>query len=226
MDGQRIQDLISRGMGTAARQVGMSCDAYRPSGTLDPLAPANRYLRLQAAFDAEDPAFRRSNAYGRAVWYGVFDSAYTRPGDYLVECESGRTWFIAAQPALLPVICVLTNRVVSFARPARPEEPGANSYGGITRGNLVPLMGNWPASVLAGGFGGREPADLPADVRLGGYDVLVPAAPRDPLGRGSGIAVALRVDDLMSDDLGWKYVLSSAELSELGWRLSVKLATT
>ena len=224
MDGARVQDLISRGMGIAARMVGVRCDAYRPSGSADPLAPTNRFLQLTAAFNAADPSFRRAQPYDRPVWYGVFDSAYTAPGDYLAECRGTRRWFVAAQPPLLPVLCVLTNRIVSFCRPLGPCAAGINSYGGVQRTELVPLLVNWPASVLAGGTGEREPAELPADVRVGGYSVLLPAA---PAGRGCLVAQAvLRTDDLMSDDLGRNYVVSSAELSELGWRLLVKLATT
>jgi len=225
MDGVRLQDLISRGMGTAARLSGVVCDAFRPPGAADPLLPSNRFLRLAAAFNAEDPKFRRANAYGRPVWYGVFDSAYTRPGDYLAECDGTRVWFVAMQPALLPVVCVLTNRVISLARPAAPALPGINSYGGVIRANLEPLLSNWPASVLAGGTGEREPAELPADVRLGGYSVILPAPPPIVLGNDAS-RVVLRPDDLMTDDLGRTYVVSSAELSELGWRLLVKLATT
>ena len=226
MDGPRLQDLISRGMGMAARQAGVVCDAYRPCDGFNPLAPTNRYLQLTAAFNAEDPGFRRANAYGRPVWYGVFDSAYTRPGDYLAERDGTRVWFIARQPWLLPVVCVLTNRVVSFARPAAPMLPGINSYGGVLRANLVPLLVDWPASLLAGGTGEREPAELPSDVRLGGYSVLVPAGPRLTAACDGASQTTLRADDLMTDDLGRNYVVSSAELSEMGWRLLVKLATT
>lgn len=224
MDAARVQDLISRGMGIAARMVGVLCDAYRPSGIANPLAPVNRFLRLTAAFNAEDPSFRRAQVYGKPVWYAVFDSAYTVPGDYLVECGGTRTWFVAAQPTLLPVVCVLTNRVVSFYRPAGPVAAGINGYGGVQRTELMPLLVGWPANVLAGGTGEREPAELPSDVRLGGYSVLLPAPAAKP---GYSVAqTVLRTDDLMSDDLGRNYVVSSAELTELGWRLLVKLATT
>jgi hypothetical protein len=226
MDSTRLQDLISRGMGTAARRAGVICDAYRPCDAANPLVPINRYLQLTAAFNAEDPGFRRANAYGRPVWYGVFDSAYTRPGDYLAERDGTRVWFIAAQPLLLPVVCVLTNRVVSFGRPAAPMLPGINSYGGVLRANLVPLLVDWPASVLAGGTAEREPAELPSDVRLGGYSVLLPAGPRSTTGNDEVSLTTLRADDLMADELGRNYVVSSAELSEMGWRLLVKLATT
>jgi len=225
MDGARLQDLISRGMGTAGRVTGVACDAYRPCGAADPLAPKNRFLRLSAAFNAEDPSFRRANAYGRPVWYGVFDSAYTRPGDYLAECGGGRVWFVAMQPPLLPVVCVLTNRVMSFARPAAPMLPGVNGYGGVTRATMVPLLTNWPASLLGGDAGEREPAELPGDVHLGGYTVLLPP-PQASQKHDAASAIVLRVDDLMTDDLGRSYVTSSAELSALGWRLTAKPATT
>lgn len=192
----------------------------------DPLRPANRILRLTAAFNAEDPKFRGAADYGKPVWYGVFDSAYTRPGDYLVEQASARTWFIAAQPHLLPIVCVLTGRVVSIFRPAAPGLPGANGYGGLNRRDLRPLLRNWRASVLAGGAGEREPARLPADVRVGGYKVLLPASAKVGMPDRRELQDTLRADDLMTDDLGRNYVISSAELTDLGWRLSVTLSST
>src|SRR5579875_583148 len=118
MDPNLLQDAISRGMGVAARALGQSCDAYRPSGPGNPLGIANRYLRLPASFNAQDPSYARPNGYGRALWFGVFDAAYTQPGDYLVGPMG--TYFIAAQQALLPVLCVQTNRVLNALRPAAP----------------------------------------------------------------------------------------------------------
>lgn len=225
MDGQHLQDLISRGMGTAARLTGVPCDVYRPSGTVEPLRAANRFLRLPAAFNAEDPNFHTAADYAKPVWYGVFDSAYTRPGDYLVEHGTARTWFVADQPHLLPIVCVLTSRTVSVFRPEAPGLPRAASYGGANRRTLEPLLLNWPASVIAGGAGERTPARLPADVRVGGYRVLLP--PSATLGRADAgtLQNVLRADDLMSDDLGRNYVISSAELTELGWRIAVKLSS-
>lgn len=213
-------------MGSAARVIGVTCDAYRPAGVADPLRPANRFLRLPAAFNAEDPKFLGAPDYGKPVWYGVFDSAYTRPGDYLVEVGTARTWFVAAQPHLLPIVCVLTNRVVSICRPIGPGLPGATGYGGVNRQSLEPLLSNWPASLLAGGVGEREPARLPGDVRVGGYRVLIPVSAATARAQNGALPDLLRVDDLMSDDLGRNYVVASAELTELGWRLEVKLSST
>ncbi len=129
MDPAQLQDRVHRGLNTAARAVGADTDAYRPSGTSDPLAARNRFLRLRAAFTSRDGGFAHPVMYGDALWYGIFDAAYTRPGDYLVQADS--VWFIAAQQRLLPVLCVLTNRIVSFWRPAAPSTTGVNTYGGI-----------------------------------------------------------------------------------------------
>src|SRR5215472_6287743 len=115
MDPAWLTDRVYRGLNAAARQTGADTDAYRPSGAADPLAPTNRFLRLRAAFTARDGRFAHPNAYGDALWYGIFDAAYTRPGDYLAQADG--VWFIASQPRLLPVLCVQTNRIVSFWRP-------------------------------------------------------------------------------------------------------------
>ncbi len=207
----RLQDRISRGLGAAARHIGAAYDAYRPVGATDPLAPANRYLRLPAAFDAEDPTFKRPSGYGRATWFGIFDSAYTQPGDYLRG--PGGTFFVAAQQALLPSLCVLANRVVSLSRPAAPTVPGMNSYGGILLATATPLLTGWPASILTAGSG--TVGDLPGDAGIPSWTMLLPQTP-----------VALRAADLIRDDLGRAYVIGTAEYTALGWRILAKQAAT
>ncbi|MEJ0016757.1 MAG: hypothetical protein WDN25_09335 [Acetobacteraceae bacterium] len=201
-------------MNAAARALGADTDAYRPVGTARPLAMANRFLRLRAAFTAPDGKFARPNTYGDALWHGVFDAAYTRPGDYLVQQPS--IWFIAAQQRLLPVLCVQTNRIVSFSRPAAPSSTGINEYGGATTATNDLLLEDWPASVLGATGGGRTETDLPGDGSVPTWTVLLPATP----------GLVLRPSDLMSDDLGRNAVVAAAELSGLGWRVTVKQATT
>ena len=138
-------------------------DAYRPRGTSEPLSRANRFLRLPAAFTGPDGKFAKPNGYGDALWFGVFDAAYTRPGDYLVQ-DSG-TWFVAAQQPLLPVLCVQTNRTVSFMRPAAPGGVGINTYGGVALSTATPLIGGWPASVLGASAGAAPPPTCRATAR-------------------------------------------------------------
>ena len=211
MQQSRLQDRIARGLGAAARHIGAPYDAFRPASARNPIAAANRYLRLPAAFDAEDPAFRHAAGYGRATWFGVFDSAYTQPGDYL--CGPGGVFFIAAQQALLPNLCVLTNRTLSVSRPAAPAMPGINGYGGVALATAEPLLAAWPASVLSAGSGSA--GDLPGDARIPSWTVLLP-----------GATVGLRGGDLIHDDLGRTYVIGTAERSALGWRILAKQAAT
>ena len=214
MNPDRLQDLIYRGMGRAALKTGQLYNAFRPSGNTNPCAATNRYLQLRAAFNATDPRFVRANTYGHPVWYGVFDSAYTLPGDYLIEHDTGRTFFIASQPPLLPVVTVLAERIVSVLRPGGPTGFGVQAYGGVEIAAASLLLGNWPASMIEGGNGGgaRYAGDLPADVRLTAFTLLLPTLP----------GIVPRVEDLVEDDLGRNFVVSSAELSELGWRLVVR----
>lgn len=214
MDAERLADRIRWGLNLAGRSLGLVTDVYRSQSPDDPLARTNRFLRLHAAFTGTDQAFSHTNAYGNALWYGVFDAAYTCPGDYLVQ-ESG-TWFVASQPKLLPVLCVRTDRVVTFSRPSAQTSTGINGYGGITANNVVPLMTNWPASVLALSSGTQPQANLPGDNAVASWTVLLPSC------RG----IILRPADLMSDDLGRTAVVTSAELTDLGWRAAVKQVTT
>jgi hypothetical protein len=214
MDPTELQDRIYRGLNAAARAIGADTDAYRPSGLSDPLTPVNRFLRLRAAFTTDDGSFAHPNKYGDALWYGVFDAAYTRHGDYLVQEQA--TWFVAVQQRLLPVLCVQTNRVVSFLRPAAPSSTGVNTYGGMTDATNTPLLTNWPASVLGAAGRGHPESDLPSDSSIPYWTVLLPAY----------AGVTLRPSDLLTDDLGRTAVVAAAELSDLGWRITVKQATT
>jgi hypothetical protein len=214
MDATILQDRASRGLGVAARRVGARTDAFRPRGVSDPLAPANRFLRLHAAFSAPDGRFQRPNAYGSPLWHGTFDTAYTKPGDYLVQPAG--TWFVAAQQPLLPVLCVETNRIASFVRPAAPGGVGVNGYGGVALSTATPLLSRWPASVLTAGSGMRPSANLPSDSTTATWTVLLPAI------RG----IVLRPADLMTDDLERTGTISTAELTDLGWRLTVKQTST
>jgi len=214
MTAHKLEDRIRWGMNVAARATGAVTSAYRPHGAENPLAPENRFLRLHAAFCGIDGRFGRPNGYGNALWRGIFDAAYTQPGDYLAQQEV--VWFIAAQPRLLPTLCVRTNRIISFTRPGAQATTGVNSYGGITSANVTLLMSNWPASVLAATREARPLANLPGDTAVSLWTVLLPSC----------AGVVLRTADLMSDDLGRSGVVATTELTDLGWRLAVKQATT
>jgi hypothetical protein len=211
MQYHHLQDRIARGLGAAARHIGAPYDAFRPTSVNNPLAAPNRYLRLPAAFDSDNPNFKHATGYGRATLYGIFDSAYTQPGDYL-RGPAG-TFFIASQQALLPNLCVLTNRVLNLFRPAAPTTPGVNIYGGVLIATATPLLTGWPGSILTAGSG--APGDLPSDAKIPSWTVLLPDTP-----------VPLRASDLIQDDLGRTYTIGTAEYSALGWRILAKQAAT
>ena len=215
LPGEAVPDSIRRALGLAARAVGGWCDVFRPVGAGAALAAGNQIIRLPAAF-ANPRGFAASVAYGEALWQGVFDAAYTRPGDYL-QGQDG-VFFIASQPRLGPLLCVKTNRVLNFRRPAAPVLAGMNRYVGVQDAVADRLLTGWPASVLAAGSGGRGalPGDAPASRSdMGGWAVLLPNA-----------NIVLRPGDLAHDDLGRTAVVASAELTGLGWRLHMKQAAS
>ena len=204
-----LQDRVQRGLGVAARRIGAVHDVLRPRGNGPPLARANRVLRLHASFNAEDPSYRKPQGFGRSMWWGVFDSAYTRCGDYLAGHDA--TYFVAAQQALLPVQCVRTNRVVTAWRPLGAGGAGASGYGGVRELSDERLIERWPASILMRAGGGS--GSLPGEAGAGSWTVLLPRLP-----------VALRSADLLRDETDQGYLVEAAEESDLGWRLIVRSA--
>lgn len=209
-----LEDKVHLALNRAARAVGKDTDAFRPLGPTAPLTPSNRFLRLRAALIPSDGGFSRPSGYGDVLWHGLFDAAYTRPGDYLVE--DAAVWFIAAQQRLLPVLCVRTNRTVSFWRAAAPANTGMNSYGGVVTETNEILLQDWPASVLGGSGRGSPESELPSDSSVPYWTVLLPAT----------AGVILRPADLMTDDLGRNSIVAAAELTDLGWRIAAKQVTT
>lgn len=210
MDYDRIDDIIQRGRGRAAIAAGALHDLHRPTAPWAPVCGATAIMRMPALFL---PTSTRMLNYGHPLFEATLDAAYTRPGDYLVGPQF--TWFVASQAPLLPVLCVKAVRVVCIARLVAASAVGLASYGGVQRGSVAPLLTGWPASMVAHGEG-IDRADLPADAALGGWSVLLPALP----------SVLLRTGDLVTDDLGRTGVVSSAELSDYGWRLIVRQAAT
>jgi hypothetical protein len=217
MDAARLNDRVARGMGQAALHLGELHEVFRPRTGFGPLSPANRLLCLNVAFHSEDKDWNRSARYDQPLWFAVHDTAYTQPGDYL-HGPSG-TFFIAAQPPLLPTVCVLTNRILSFSRADGARQPGSNGYGGVQQREDTPLLDGWPASVLMTSAGSRSGGALPGEPGPANWIVRLPAlhGPR---------AIELRQDDLMTDEVGTRAVISAIERTELGWRLTATQAIT
>jgi hypothetical protein len=214
MNGRKLQDRLYLGLGLSARHVGQSTDAFRPSGPFQPLAARNRFLRLPTTFTSSNGKYSQTNQFGNALWYGTFDGSYTKPGDYLITADA--TYFVASQAPLLPILCARTNRIISISRPNVQANIAGNTYGGYTLGASTMLMTDWPASVLGEGRSSHSTTDLPTDQGTPYWNVLVPS----PMG------VVLSPGDIMTDDLGRAAVISGSELTDLGWRIIARMATT
>lgn len=214
MDGAKIQQKVYRGYAIAASKIGTAYSQYRPvTADITALQPIS--TSLLASFNAEDMTYSRPNKYAKPTWYALLDGTKTQVGDYLIGAEG--TFFIAAQQALLPILAVECNRTLSFARPQAQSDLGAvTNYEGNTPATQTPLAAGWHASVLQGTKGEKNEVGLPGDVRNPWWLILCPAIPD----------VTLRTTDLAFDDLGRRYILSSVELTDLGYRMTAQQAQT
>jgi hypothetical protein len=214
MDAAGIQAKINLGYGKAARYLGAPYKQYRPTDPLNPLATI--MATIMADFDV-DPGFshRAPSKYGNPIFYGLFGATSVSPGDYLIG-PNAETYFVAGMEPNKPPLCVQCNRNLTFMRP-NPNPVGDGFYGGDIRGpGETNILAGWPGSQLQGTKGEKGTAQLPGDVRMPWISILLP----------SFAGVPIETTDRASDDLGRFWTISSAELTDLGWRLTAMLADT
>ncbi|WP_028534216.1 hypothetical protein [Paludibacterium yongneupense] len=212
MDGATLQAKINAGYGKAAQRMGYFYQQYRATGPLNPLSGV-AVQSLLCSFTTNFN-FNLPNRYGQAAWLGIFDGSNVNPGDILVG--HGGTFFVAAMQDTLPTYCVQCNRTVSVLRVAMDSGVGQVNYGADTDATEQTLMSGWPASILQGTKGKKSEvgAGLPGDVRMPWWAILLPAWP----------GVVLRTSDIIADDIGRRYTISSAELTDRGWRITAMQA--
>lgn len=210
MDGDKIQLKMYKGYAKAARVVGTTYAHFRPSSASNPMDAANQLADIKMTLNACDMKYSKPNVYGKSTWYGIFDGTVAQPFDYFNGVEG--VFFVAAMQQLLPILMVSCNRVITIARPSMESGPGAIGYGGDTKAGEENLMVGWPASVLQGSKGEKNDVGLPGDTKNPWFTVLVP----------SWDGVLLRTSDIITDDIGGRYRVSSAELTDLGWRLTAQ----
>ena len=210
MDGTKLQAKIYKGYGQAAKRIGFDYQQFRATSASNPLS-STALQTLPASFTTNF-SYSAPNKYGQATWLGLFDARLCQPGDFLVSQQG--TFFIAAMQDTLPIYCVQTNRVVNVTHAVQDQSVGLGAYSGGTKASEVPLMTGWPASILQGTKGEANENKLPLDVRTPWWAILMPAYP----------GVILRTSDIIRDDLGRKYIISSAELTDMGWRCTAMQA--
>ena len=198
-----IQSRIWRGYAKAAQRLGVAYQFYRPGGGAFPGAAL---FTRPVSLNAEDMSYGKPGKYGKPNWYALVDGTGTQAGDYFVGPQG--TFFVAAFQPLLPILAVECNRIAALSRVLEPSGIGAQAYSGMTVANQIPFATGVPCSILQGTKGERNPVDLPADTRLPWWAILMPAA-----------VGAVNDGDLIEDDLGRRYMVSSAELTDLGYRI-------
>ena len=122
------------------------------------------------------------------------------------------------------VLCVECNRKVVLLRTAPATTPtGPQPYGGLCVADSSAALGSvdaagalatgWPASIL---LGGRQEhgTNLPMAVSNAGFQILLPPS----------LPLVVRASDLFLDDLGRRYIVEAAELTDLGWRINCREA--
>ena len=211
-----IQGHIWRGYAKAAQRIGADYQFYRPaSGAF----PGSAIAMLPVSLNAEDMKYGRPNKYGKPTWFALVDATGLRAGDYFVGPQG--TFFLAAIQPLLPILAVECNRTVSLSRVQAPSGVGAQGYSGMTARNEIAYASGVPCSILQGTKGEKGDAGLPGDTRLPWWSILMPASADASLD-GSPV----NYGDLITDDLGRRYTVSSTELTDLGYRLTAALAVS
>lgn len=218
MDAATLQNRIYKGYGKAALRLGLAYSIYRPANASDPLATVLQ--TLPASFNAEDFGYKKPNKYGTPTWYAILDGSVTKPGDYLQG--AGGTFFIAAQQLNLPILVVECNRTLCMKRQTAPAGVGAVGYGGATVAASTDVLGQtnadgslqkgWPASVLLKGKADTTGTDIPSATKNVGWFILLPPS----------VPITLQAGDILVDDLGRRYGVQGAELTDLGWRLMAR----
>lgn len=212
MDAAKLKEKVYIGYGKAAKRIGYSAQQYRADSAFDPLQTV--VLQTLPASFTTNFTYSAPNKYGQATWLGVFDGREFVPGDFLVSPQDG-TFFVAAMQTTLPIYCVQTNRIIKVLRTTQePGNVGLQGYGGTTAANELAIMSGWPASILQGTKGEKSSLNLPADAKTPWYAILFPAYP----------GITLRTSDIITDDIERRYVISSAELTDMGWRVTAMQA--
>ncbi|WP_337022542.1 MULTISPECIES: hypothetical protein [unclassified Pantoea] len=213
MDLAQLTARLNRGSGRAAKRIGIMVSHHRAVSPLFPLK-TKPVQRLYASFTT-DYGYRRSARFGQAARIGIFDATHFQVGDFLVSPDEG-VLYVAAMPPLQPILCVKADRTITLKRTTvAGNEAGIQDYGGTRPDREKVLMEGWPASILLHRSGEHTPVRLPGDTRSAWFGILMPAFGH----------LHIRAGDLITDDCGERYVLTGAELTDMGWRLAVMRLT-
>jgi len=164
---------------------------------------------------------------------GIYDVAATatcsispglKPFDYLVLNDptfpnyfDQSIFYVTNIFPLVPMSAQLCNRIITIRR-ANGTTKGFNPnyYSGFDKNNTTILYQNCPASMLENSRGEMPPTKLPIDVKQPYFRVFLPY-----LG-----GVDIRIGDFLEDQENEGFFITSAELTDQGWRLIAMTAGT
>ncbi len=212
-----IQAKVNKGSAIATAKAGVACAWYRATSATNPLAGGNQLGTLQVLFDTSATMGQRTPRRRDKPedWFGAFDITGIALGDYLVT-PAAETFFVATLDPFRPARLVLCNRTVEISEPEPMQGVGEIAgYGGDLAKAETVLASGWPCSIAQGNRVEPSSAGLPGDVRLPWTSVLLPAIP----------GVTLRNGLILTDDEEFRRIISSTELTPLGWRCTAVLET-
>lgn len=199
MDGTLLQAKVATGLGRAATHIGTSHKVYRSDTAIDPIGLGTYLSTLPAAFTT-GYAFSRYSQPIVPDWTCVIDTNTLQPGDWLVGAD---TYYIADIQPLLPIPAVQCNRSISI-----------NRAGYSTAGALEPtttlIASNFPVFMTNKKDRERAPMGFPSmqtDTTTG-----VPSW-QFYINMRSNVLK----NDIITDDLGTKYVIDIANLTSFGY---------
>jgi hypothetical protein len=216
MSGSNIAQLFLVGPQVTAQVIGLPYNHYRPNGVNAPTGVGNLIGSINAWITADEVGRgNRAANYGKPVWYGMFDPTVTAVGDYFIGALG--TFFIASQNVPQPMQVVMCNATFSISQPAGMSTLGAQSaYGADARATETIIATGWPGSLLMSSKQKAGTGRLPGDNDMPTAIVLLPAIP----------GVTIRNNLILTDANSQRRIVSSAELTALGWRLMTTLSTT
>jgi hypothetical protein len=213
MDAAIIQAKINYGYGKAAQYLGVACNWYRPTSTAF-IDPSTLQGTVQAYFDSS-PQFTaaKPSSFAHPASFVAVDRTDLQTSDYLVK-PSGETYFINIIEALAPTSSIECNAVVTVFRSVTATS-GA-PYQMVVTNNGDIQVANCPCSILQGTKGEADHSGVEMTPRMPWVAIVMPNLP----------TVQLYVGDIMIDDKGRRYNLSSIEQSDLGMRITAEYSST
>lgn len=208
-----VQTKINNGYAKAAAVLGSAYLLYRAAGPNNPLATEigslNAWLTTDPALKGQAPM-----AFGKPQWFAAMQRDVLMVGDYLIGPAG--TFFVSSLDDPAPVGLIYCNKIISADRllDALPLGASAARFGTSLQNRQSFMMG-WPACVLQLG-GGEKMTEtgmgLPSDAKLPSMTILLPAC-----------APQMRFNDLLTDEDGQAMMITSAEITKLGWRITGEL---